>query len=179
MVGISTRFDKTRMFCSGLKLLAALAELVVYVWILNASRNPEALLPSHYHFHRQISDLKCYFRFVRSWAWWCLSNRLWFAPCALKHNGTFARPVSFWSFFFSMWEQTDKKRASEPVRVFVQFKFLLSPCVHAGATEDSSVFVLQGTLSPSGQERVLTSLDLFIITMSDHLLVLTDTLFIV
>lgn len=80
-------------------------------------RGTEALIPARlYHLLYQITYLECSkwdFRLVGS----CLSNRLWFAPCAFIHNGTFffLRSVSSW--FFST-VQTDKNRTDKPQHLF-------------------------------------------------------------
>lgn len=82
----------------------------------------ECFMTPRYHFHQQISDLKhpkCYFRLARNRACWCLCDRLWFAPCALKRNGTFARS---WSFFFSS-SPCESVLIRGKTTMFAQFKF--------------------------------------------------------
>lgn len=115
----------TAMFCPGLKLLAALAELVVDVWILNAlclqetqklSSCPHGIIFTIKSLIWNVASLT----FVRNWARRCFSNRLWFAPCALKHNGTFARSVSSWWFF----SPRESRLISRGTTIFVQFKFV-------------------------------------------------------
>lgn len=141
-VGVSTAlplwfwWNAAMLFCPCLKLPAAPAKLVVDVSRPNALCLPEThMLLSCLHViisHQQISHPKCLcrLRFVRTWARWCFCNRLWFAPCALKHNGTFARIVSIFPIIFLLHVRADMRRGAT---IFGLFKYVSPLGDHSGA----------------------------------------------
>lgn len=92
-------------FCLRLKLSAAFAEHVVSVWLLKCHFYPA---PTHVLiFHQQISETTS-----QTGEEWrprqCLSNRLWFAPRALRRFPGHCPHDGF--YFLSTWEHTGETR---------------------------------------------------------------------
>lgn len=84
-------------------------------------------------------------------------KKLWFAPCALKHNEDTCPVSIIMMFFFFINHLHVGAGGGEEDKSQYLFGFIYTWSCHKWC-----VFVLQGILSPSGQEHVSTLIDLSI-----------------
>lgn len=129
----------TTTFCLRLKLSAAFAEHVVSVWLLKRHFHSA---PTHVLiFHQQISETTS-----QTGEEWrprqCLSNRLWFAPRALRRFPGHCPHDGF--YFLSTWEHTGETRDLNIC--WIQMR-------RPSRRWQRSATVPQGALSPSGRGR--------------------------